>query len=188
MSNLCRAIRPLGRGCWLFLAVCFLVPAANAAPASTVDLAKVIEAIKREIAAADDGSIDEAQILLDVVSAGKDGFGVSTVDLSAAKDEASKAPLKRRITIDLTPPKAPRTTARPPAGPLAMAIAELRGAVRKAVAAEPTFDVKRLVIDFEFVIERDAKGGIAFVVHPLDRRFESSSIQQLKVKFGSKDR
>ena len=71
---------------------------------------------------------------------------------------------------------------------MARAIAEIRSQVRAGVDAAPAAELKRVGIDLEFVLERDAKGALVFVAFAADRRIEPKNVQKLKLKLSSKDK
>ena len=86
------------------------------AAGATFELARVVDLLKREIAAADapadDGRlpvrIDEAQLDLDLVEvAGKAGarLVVPGSDFATGQEDPPKPALKRRIVVDFTPAK-----------------------------------------------------------------------------------
>jgi len=172
------------------------------ATGATFELAQVVELLKREIAAADtpagDGKpsvrIDEAQVDLDLVEVpGKAGVRlvVPGSDFATGKENSPKPVLKRRIVIELTPAKDAKpaepggSTAGNTGGSLARAIAELKAAVRTGVEAPPPYELKRVGIDLEFALERNAKGAPS-IVFTADRRIEQKNVQKLRLKLSAK--
>jgi hypothetical protein len=182
------------------------------AAGATFELAQVLESLKREIAAADAPAdagrppvrIEEAQIDLDLVEIpGKAGarLVVPGSDFPTGKEDAPKPALKRRIVVDLTPVKEakaaePVTTGNSSGNStgvsagsgLARAIAELKAAVRTGAEASPPYELKRVGIDLEFALERNAKGAPSIVVFAADRRIEPKNVQKLRLKLSTKEK
>lgn len=73
-------------------------------------------------------------------------------------------------------------------GPLARAIGDLVTAIRTGVAAEPSFDAKRIAVDLEFALQRDARGAPTVVVFAGDRQIAPKNVQKLRLKLSTKDR
>ena len=173
------------------------------AAAATFDLAQVLDALKRELAAAQAAGqsqgqgqtqpglrIDEAQVDLDLVEiGGKAGsrLVVPGGDFAASGD-APKPVLKRRVVVELAPAREAKAADGAALGSLARAIVEIRSQVRAGVDAAPAAELKRVGIDLEFVLERDAKGALVFVAFAADRRIERKNVQKLKLKLSSKDK
>ena len=153
------------------------------AAGATFELAQVLGVLKAEITAADapggDGGpsvrIEEAQVDLALVEVSdKTGtrLAVPGNDFATGKEDALKVVLKRRVVVELTSardakmagPEEPAV--RPPdaLGNLARTITGLRTALRTAVASPPTYELKRVGIDLEFALERNAKGVASIIV------------------------
>lgn len=168
--------------------------AALAAAGLAFDVSAVIEQVKRELAAVQEQGgeslrIEEAQLQLELVEApgggGRSGarMMVPGGDFLANK-ESGKPILRQRLTIDVAPNRETRGGGSP--GGLSTALGEARVAVRSAMAATPTFDLKRMTVDLDFIVERDARGQVSLVAHAQDRRPPASNVQGLKVKFATK--
>jgi hypothetical protein len=188
----------------MVLLACLLFGSASPtlAAGATFELAQILESLKREIAAADhstdDGRppvrIEEAQVDLDLVEVpGKAGtrLVVPGNDFATGREDQPKPALKRRIVFELTPskeakaaePLAPGTSAA-----LAHAIAELKAAVRTGAEAPPPYQLKRVSIDLDFAIERNAKGAPMIIVFTADRRIEPKNVQKLRLKLSARER
>lgn len=178
------------------------------AAGATFELAQVLDVLKKEIAAADapadDGRpvrVDEAQVDLDLVEImGKAGARLVVPGSDfGGKENPPKPVLKRRVVIDIvgardaktTEPTAAgegtgsRTRASPESG-LARAIDRVKAAVRTGV--EAPYEFRRIAIDLEFVLERNAKGAPEIVIFAGDRRIEAKNVQKLRLKLSAKDR
>ena len=173
------------------------------AAAATFDLAQVLDALKRELAAAQAAGqsqgqgqsqpglrIDEAQVDLDLVEIGGKGGSRLVVPGGdfAASGDAPKPVLKRRVVVELAPAREAKAADGAALGSLARAIVEIRSQVRAGADAAPAAELKRVGIDLEFVLERDAKGALVFVAFAADRRIERKNVQKLKLKLSSKDK
>lgn len=186
---------------------------AEAASGSAFDIAAVVEEVKRQLAQVDDGGaatpgrlrIDDAQIDLVLVES-LSGKGAALVVPAAdyalgTKEETLKPALRRRLVLDIEPGK-PGAAAAPSAsgsagsgggsagggGRLAQAVSELRGSVQQAMAADPAFDLRRLTLDLDFAVERDAKGSMQLLVFARDRRIEATNVHGLKLRLAGEGR
>lgn len=175
---------------------------------ATFELARVVELLKGEIAAADfsadDGRlpvrIDEAQLDLDLVEVpGKAGarLVVPGSDFAAGQEDPPKPVLKRRIVVDLTPAKdtKPAEPLEPIANPragavgaLARAINEVEAALRTGVEKPPPYELKRAGVDLEFALERNAKGAPAIILFAANRRIDPKNVQKLRLKLSAKEK
>ena len=162
------------------------------------DVAAVIEQVKRELAAVQEPGgegqplrIDEAQLQLELVEGpggGRNGarMMVPGGDFLANK-EGGKPALRQRLTIDVAPSREARGGGGAGGG-LTLALGEARSAVRSAMATMPSFDLKRMTVDLDFLVERDSRGQIALIAYAQDRHPQSSNVQGLKVKFATKEK
>lgn len=176
---------------------------------ATFELAQVLELLKREIALADSPAgegkltvrVDEAQVDLDLVEvAGKSGarLMVPGSDFGTGKEDSPKPALKRRIVIDLAPAKDLKPADPPALGnsgasiaaasALARGIGEVTAALRAGIEAPPAYELKRVGIDLEFALERNAKGAPSIIVFAGDRRIEPRNVQKLRLKLSAKDK
>jgi hypothetical protein len=173
------------------------------AAASAFDPAQVIEVLKREFGAADAvgdaGSrrlkLEEAVLDLDLVEVpGKAGsrLMVPGADFGTERHEVPKAGLRRRLVVDLAGQREAKPGASPdPAamtadpGPLASVLADFRSSLRSAVDAPPAWDLKRLTIELEFVLERDGKQGLRPVIFAVGRPVDAKNVQKLKLRFSA---
>jgi hypothetical protein len=174
------------------------------AAASAFDPEQVIEMLKREIGAADavgDAGLrrlklEEAVLDLDLVEIpGKAGsrLMVPGADFGTGKDEATKAVLRRRMVVDLAGQRDAKPGASPdPApmaadpGPLAGVLADFKSSLRSAVDAPPAWDLKRLTIELEFVLERDGKEGLRPLIFAAGRTVDAKNVQKLKLRFSAR--
>ena len=106
----------------------------------------------------------------------------------AASGDAPKPVLKRRVVVELAPAREAKVADAAALGSLARAIVEIRSQVRAGVDVAPAAELKRVGIDLEFVLERDAKGALVFVAFAADHRIEPKNVQKLKLKLSSKDK
>jgi hypothetical protein len=122
-------------------------------------------------------------------------------DFATGKEDAPKPALKRRIAVDLTPAKDAKPAEPAPPGygsgnttsvsagsGLARVIAELKAAVRTGAEAPPPYELKRVGIDLEFALERNAKGAPAIIVFAADRRIEAKNVQKLRLKLSAREK
>lgn len=179
--------------------------AAGDARASGFDPAQVIQLLRREIAAAgtsgDAGSprlkVEEAVLDLDLVEiTGKAGsrLMVPGADFGTGKDEMAKGGLRRRLVVDLASERGAKPGASQEServatdpGPLATLLADLSSSLRAAVDAPPALDLKKLSIELEFALERDAKNGPRPVVFLAGRPIDQKNVQKLKLRLSVPD-
>jgi hypothetical protein len=182
---------------------------ADLVQASAFEPAQVIQMLKREIAVADAPAesgtlrlrVEEAILDLDLVEIkGKAGnrLLVPGADFGAGKDEAEKAALRRRLVIDLASARetktadvlavAADTSAGGPAGSLARVLAELRSGLSSAVEAPPGWDLKRIAVELEFTLERDAKGVPLLAVFAAGRLIDVKNVQKLKLRLATREK
>ena len=169
-----------------------------AAAGVTFELAQVLEALKQELAAAQAAGqgqaplrIDEAQVDLDLVEiGGKNGsrLVVPGGDFAASGEAAPRPALKRRVVVELVPIKEAKAADGAAVGNLARVIVEIKSQVRTGIDAAPPAELRRVGIDLEFVLERDAKGAPAFVAFAADHRIEARNVQKLKLKLSTKEK
>jgi hypothetical protein len=126
------------------------------------------------------------------------------IDLSAPRESKSAGGIE--APDGSSPPAAPSADAAPGAGlpnaglpnaglpaaaakdgPLARAIGDLVAAIRTGVAAEPSFDAKRIAVDLEFALQRDGRGTPTVVVFAGDRQIAPKNVQKLRLKLSTKD-
>lgn len=185
----------------LCLAATSLHPALAAG--GTFDLALAIELVKREVAAAQAVAaevqqslrVDEAQLdfsLVEIAGRGGTRLAVPGADFAAGKENGRKPALRRQVaapreakTADAaeTPDAARSVTAG--TGTLARAIGDLAAASRLGLLGEPTFEAKRVALDLEFALDRDANGAPAVLVFAGDRRIDPRNVQRLRLKLSA---
>jgi hypothetical protein len=192
----------------LCLAATSLHPALAAG--GTFDLAQAIELVKREVAVAQavdaEGQqslrVDEAQLdfsLVEIAGRGGTRLAVPDADFGAGKDNGKKPALRRHVAVDLAAPREAKTAdaAETPdaarsitagTGTLARAIGDLAAASRLGLVGEPTFEAKRVALDLEFALDRDANGGPAVLVFAGDRRIDPRNVQKLRLKLSAKQK
>jgi hypothetical protein len=73
-------------------------------------------------------------------------------------------------------------------GTLARAIGDLAAASRLGLVGEPTFEAKRVALDLEFALDRDANGAPAVLVFAGDRRIDPRNVQKLRLKLSALNR
>lgn len=209
----------------LVLPLVLVLLQASVGPASAAagfEPARVIELVKREVVTVDRAGergpgalrIEEVQVELDLVEvAGKGGSRllVPAAEFGQARDEARKPGPKRRLVVDLMPPRQParpdgggaRTGVGPgdgsgrdgetdgtvsgTGGPLARAIAELRDGIREVVDAPPEWEAKRITVDLDFAVERDSRGAPALVVYTGGRPADTRDLHRLKLRLAPRD-
>lgn len=193
---------PMTLAILMIIAIAASVAASPAAAASGsgFEVAQVIEDIKRQLAQVNEAAagglrIDDAQLDLALVES-PTGKGAALVVPAAdyvlgSKEETLKPALKRRLVIDIQPgkgtaaPAAAAAAAPGGGGRLAQAVGELRQGVEQAMAADPGFDLRRLTLDLDFALDRDAKGGMALVLLARDRRIEATNVHGLKLRLAA---
>jgi Trypsin-co-occurring domain 2 len=189
----------------LCLAATSLHPALAAG--GTFDLAQTIELVKREVAAAQAVAaeeqqslrVDEAQLdfsLVEIAGRGGTRLAVPGADFAAGKENGRKPALRRHVAVDLAAPREAKSAdaAETPdaarsvtagTGTLARAISDLAAAWRLGLLGEPTFEAKRVALDLEFALDRDANGAPAVLVFVGDRRIDPRNVQKLRLKLSA---
>jgi len=199
-----------------------LASAGPALAATGFEPSQVVELIKREVVAADrqasSGSqalrVEEVQIELDLVelpAKGGSRLVVPAADFGAARDEGRRAGPKRRLVVDIMPPREKRgagdatrlaeladgtivdavAVPAPPAsggGALARVIGEARAGIRSAVEEAPAWEAKRVSLDLDFALERDARGAPVLVVFTAGRTPDARDLQKVKLRLAVRDR
>lgn len=172
-----------------------LVAPAIAATGSAFGVGEVVEAVQRQLMAADQGDpalhIDEASLALALVEglgAKAGGLAVPGADYAPGdKDGGAKPALKQRLMLDLAAGKRakPAGDGSAGAGQLTRAILDLKAGVQQAMAADAGLDLKKLTLDFDFAVERDGKGQPSLIIQPRDRRIDTLGVQGIKVRFAA---
>jgi hypothetical protein len=217
LSGMAHTRRPRPITGWLAVLLCLAVASRPASAASgTFDLGQAIEVLKREIAAAEAVGgdarspfrVDEVRLDFSLVEVGgKAGtrLMVPGADFGADKQDAPKPALRRRVVIDLMAPREPKSAggAETPAGgaktpdgkpafagggPLARAVGDLVAAARLVSSADPLFESKRVALDLEFALDRDANGAPTLLVFAGDRWIEPRNVQKLRLTLSAKEK